>query len=315
MSAAKLPGPGPGGPCSSGPSGPGGPCSSGPGPSGAGPASGCAPGCASGCASGSVAGLAPMDEQALCQRFDKVLARIAQAAEKAGRNPKEIGLVAVSKFHPAAAVAALARHWQNRAANEGLPRPCFGENYLQEAVEKQAEVAALLAAQGCAHLPEWHFTGHLQSNKAKALTGRFSLLHTLDSEKLARILHKNQVEWCVGQPLPVPFPVLIQVNIGDEGQKSGVNPAALPSLARAVMQLPGLELRGLMCLPPDAGEAEAVRPYFAALRRLRDDLQQALGLALPCLSMGMSGDLETAVQEGSTLLRVGTDIFGPRPVL
>ncbi len=259
----------------------------------------------------------PEMEKQLRLRFDRVLERIALAAEKAERPRGEIGLTAVSKYHPASAVAALASYWQEKDRESGgkIGLPRFGENYVREALEKKAEVARLLENSAPVRL-EWHFTGHLQSNKAGQVLGQFALLHTLDSEHLAHILHKRwEKEAALIPANKDPFPVqavLLQINIGEEERKYGIDRASGLALARYVSALPGFDLRGLMCLPPQAGEPEAVRPFFAALRRLRDEIEQALGLALPCLSMGMSGDLEAAVAEGSTLLRVGTDIFGPR---
>lgn len=252
--------------------------------------------------------------QALRARRDAVRARVDEAARAAGRDPGEVTLVAVSKFHPAAAVAALAAAGQ-----------CdFGENYVQEALRKQAELADMIDKAGgdpagmTREAPQvrWHFIGHLQGNKAKDVVGRFALIHTVDSASLAQRLHQRL------SGLPAQGPdggasmqdVLLQVNIGDEAQKSGVDPDDLPALAEAVMALPGLRLLGLMCMPPVFDDGEASRPYFARLRQLRDALAVRVGLPLPHLSMGMSHDVEVAVAEGATIVRVGTDIFGPRPV-
>ena len=260
-------------------------------------------------------------EADLRDRLAAVRRRLADAAAASGRSPDEVRLVAISKTHPAEYVAALALAW-------GPGTPVFGENYVQEALAKQDAVAALLAqntdcagaslatsvdastsaAPPCPPAIEWHCTGHIQSRKAPDIVGRFSLIHTLDSEKLARNLHKI----ITTQGLPVQQ-VLIQVNVGREPQKSGVLPEDAEKLIDALRDLPGLSIEGLMCIPPLEGGAEDSRPHFAALRRLRDALRRSSGLALPHLSMGMSHDCVVAVNEGATLVRVGTDIFGSRP--
>ena len=226
---------------------------------------------------------------ALGERLEAVRSRLAGAARVSGRDLQDVRLIAVSKLHPAAAVAAA----------HSFGQCVFGENYVQEALAKQQALAALPL--------EWHFIGHLQVNKAKDVSGRFALIHTVDSQKLAETLSRRLPEGVAAQD------ILLQVNIGDEAQKSGVDAADLPALAEAVVGIPGLRLRGLMCLPPFFDDGEAARPFFARLRELRDDLQVRLGMQLPELSMGMSGDCEQAVEEGATLVRVGTDIFGPRP--
>nr|GBO97271.1 hypothetical protein YggS [Nitratidesulfovibrio sp. HK-II] len=257
--------------------------------------------------------LPPDDARALLDRRAAVRARVDAAARAAGRDPAGIILVAVSKYHPAASVAALVAAGQRD----------FGENYVQEALRKQAEVADMTGkAPSVVFSPEqgdgprWHFIGHLQSNKAKDVVGRFALIHTVDSDALARKLDQR----LAGMPAqgadgaPPVQDILLQVNIGDEAQKSGVDPDDLPALAEAVLALPRLRLLGLMCMPPIFDDGEASRPYFARLRELRDALAARVGLPLPHLSMGMSHDAEVAVAEGATIVRVGTDIFGRRPV-
>lgn len=238
---------------------------------------------------------------ALRERFDAVVSRLENAAKASGRDMADIRLVAISKTHPAAMLAELFAHWHTGT-------PVFGENYVQEALEKQQEVTALiLQTLNSRALPEWHFTGHVQSRKAKEVTGRFSLIHTLDSEKLADQIRKT----ALAENLP-PQPVLIQVNIGEEEQKSGIPVAEAEAFITAIGQIPQLRIDGLMCLPPFSEEAEASRPYFARMRELRDALRRSTGFALPHLSMGMSHDCEAAVSEGATLVRIGTDVFGPR---
>ena len=218
---------------------------------------------------------------------------MAAACERCGREAESVRLVAVSKFHPASDIAALVACGQRE----------FGESYLQEALAKQDELVGQDVL--------WHYVGGLQTKKAKAVVGRFGLVHSVDSEKLARELAKRAIEARLLQS------VLIEVNLGDEEQKAGVDEADLNELAELVVSLKkggcGLDLRGLMCLPPMFDAPEEARPYFEHLRELRDELSASLGLPLPELSMGMTGDFEAAIEEGATIIRVGTSIFGPRP--
>ena len=233
------------------------------------------------------------DAAVLRERWETVRGRLAAAVRAAGRAEGEVTLIAVSKLHPAEAMACLAACGQVD----------FGENYVQEARAKQTELSG---KPECAAM-RWHCIGHVQSRKARDVAGRFALIHSVDSLKLAVGLEKYLESSDARQP------VLIQVNIGGEVQKSGAAVEELPALAESVMDLPHLELQGLMCLPPVFGDGPAARPHFARLRGLRDELERRLGCALPHLSMGMSGDFEEAVAEGATLVRIGTDIFGPRP--
>ncbi len=253
----------------------------------------------------------------LAERFEAVSLRIAESAARSGRRPEDVRLVAVSKLHPAAAVAELVLC---RAAQSGLGRPLFGESYMQEAREKIPAVREILAAHasedGALAAPEWHFIGHVQSKKARDIAGRFALIHSVDSLKLAQALQKA----CQNRAVPVglddaapgPQKVLVQVNVGREDQKSGVAPEALEPLLLGIAAMPELALEGLMCIPPLARIGAESRPYFAMLRDLRETAQSLCGLALPELSMGMSDDFEAAIEEGATLVRIGTDIFGPR---
>lgn len=228
----------------------------------------------------------------LSRNLAEVRRRMAEACKRSGRAVDSVRLVAVSKFHPASDVLALVAAGQRE----------FGESYLQEALAKQDQ----LMGQDIL----WHFVGGLQTKKAKAVVGRFALVHSVDTEKLARELARRAAEARILQP------VLIEVNLGEE-QKAGVDEAELDELAGLVLSLRergyGLDLRGLMCLPPMFDAPEEARPYFAHLRGLRDGLAARLGVALPELSMGMTGDFEAAIEEGATLVRVGTSIFGPRP--
>lgn len=229
-----------------------------------------------------------LDEQRAKERLFRVRERIERACRGSGRDPSGVTLVAVSKFQPAQAVSAM------YACGQRL----FGENYVQEALAKMEALAE----------PDirWHFIGRLQKNKAKFVVGRFALVHTVDSLDLAQTLQKRAVAAGVVQP------VLIQVNLDDEPQKAGIAEADAPALAEAVAGLDRLSLEGLMVLPRALDDPEASRPAFARLRTLRDSLADRLERPLPILSMGMSGDLEAAVEEGATHVRVGTDLFGQR---
>jgi PLP dependent protein len=228
----------------------------------------------------------------LAKRLAAVKGRMAAACARAGRAPDSVRLVAVSKFHPASDIIALAAAGQRE----------FGESYAQEALAKQDA----LVDQDIL----WHFIGGLQTKKARQVAGHFALIHSLDSEKLARELAKRSCEARILQP------VLIEVNLGEE-QKAGVEESDLISLAELTVSLKkqgsGLDLRGLMCLPPQFDAPEEARPAFAYLRELRDDLSTRLDLPLPELSMGMTGDFEAAIEEGATIVRIGTSLFGPRP--
>lgn len=229
------------------------------------------------------------------ERLRAVQDRMAAAARAAGREVEDIELLAVSKLQPAAAVEEL----------HALGQLDFGENYLQEALAKREALA---------HLPiRWHFTGRVQSNKAKLAIGPFALLHGVDTVKLVHILQKHAGAYAQVHEKPFVQELLLQVNIGDEEQKAGVAPDQLEPLALEVMERPNLRLTGLMCLPPFLDDPEAARPFFARLRVLRDELEPRLGMKLPRLSMGMSMDFEEAIAEGATIIRVGTDLFGPRP--
>jgi len=210
-----------------------------------------------------------------------VRARIARAAARAGRRPRDITLIAVSKTQPAAAVIA--------AYAAGVRD--FGENRVQEAGAK------VVAVRAGGIEPRWHMIGHLQRNKVPAALDRFDILHSVDSEELARAIDVRARR---------RVPVLIEVNVAGEESKHGVPPAAVPALARLVGGLPNIDLLGLMTVAPQADDPEDVRPVFRELRKLRD----AIGLRE--LSMGMTDDFEVAVEEGSTFVRVGRAIFGPR---
>jgi pyridoxal phosphate enzyme (YggS family) len=224
----------------------------------------------------------------IAEALAKVTARIHQAAHAAGRDDQSVRLIAVSKTQPAAAIA------QAYACGQRD----FGENYLQEALEKQAELNALADAQ-------WHFIGPIQSNKTRAIAENFAWIHSIDREKVAQRLNDQR------PPNLPPAQICLQVNIDDESTKAGVSLTELPALAQAVSQMPRLQLRGLMAIPSASNTPAQQHQAFAKLAFALNDLNDQ-GFALDTLSMGMSGDLEAAIAEGSTMVRVGTDIFGAR---
>ncbi len=227
-----------------------------------------------------------MDFAALPERLAHVRAEIAARAA-AGGWTEPVTIVAVTKgFGPAAAAAALAA---------GLAD--IGENRVQEAVDKMADPRAAGAT--------WHLIGHLQRNKAKHVPGRFALVHTIDSWELALELDRRAAARGTRQR------VLVQVNVAEEPQKSGCEPGEAPALARRITTLEHLALEGLMTLAPFTEDADVQRRTFRGLRALRDGLKED-GLWLPTLSMGMSADYGTAVEEGATAIRLGTALFGPR---
>ncbi len=227
----------------------------------------------------------------LTANLEKVRHRVDDACRRANRNPADVTLLAVSKLQPAAALRDIAMAGQMD----------FGENYVQEAMQKMADLADLNLC--------WHMTGHVQSRKAGDVAGRFALIHTLDSQKLAAALERH----LVGKNLLQN--VLIEVNIAQEPQKGGIDPDHLQELGEYVLaNCPHLALRGVMCLPPVFDNGEAARPWFKKLRELRSDLAKGLDMDLPVLSIGMSGDFEAAIAEGATIIRIGTAIFGPRAV-
>jgi pyridoxal phosphate enzyme (YggS family) len=231
-----------------------------------------------------------LDSAALRARLTDVRERIATAAGRAGRDPSSIRLVAVSKTFSADAVRA--------AADAG--QIDFGENKLQEAVRKM---------DGTSDLPlRWHLVGHVQSNKARKAAARFDVIHSLDDAALIGRL--DEAASAAGRSIDV----LVQVDLAGEATKHGIRPDHLAHVFRAARACGAARLVGLMLLPPASVDPEAVRPYFAALRRLRDDLaSQGIDRAMLAeLSMGMSHDFEVAVEEGATLVRVGTAIFGAR---
>jgi pyridoxal phosphate enzyme (YggS family) len=214
--------------------------------------------------------------------------RIETATRDAGRSVDSVTLLAVSKGHSANSI---------RAVAEAGVRD-IGESYLQEALGKIEELRDLPLT--------WHFIGRLQANKTRVIAEHFDWVHGVERLKIAERLSEQR-------PFHAPpLNVCLQVNIGGEGSKGGVSVAELPALAAAVGALPRLELRGLMCIPPDEDDPTRQRMWFAAMRRALEDLNVA-GAGLDTLSMGMSGDFEAAILEGATIVRIGTALFGERP--
>ncbi len=226
-----------------------------------------------------------MNAPTLVDNIAKLNRRVSRALEKSQRAPGSAVVLAVSKTRPAGDI--------REAAAAGLQ--AFGENYLQEALEKIEALGDLSLV--------WHFIGPIQSNKTRAIAEQFAWVHSVDRLKIARRLSEQRPE-----QLP-PLQICLQVNISAEQSKSGVSLEELPALAQAVAALPRIQLRGLMAIPAASDDPDAQRQPFAALR------EAMAALAMPeldTLSMGMSADLEAAIAEGATIVRVGTDIFGPR---
>ena len=227
---------------------------------------------------------------AIADNLAAVRTRIADTARACGRDPQEIQLLAVSKTHSAQAVREAAQAGQRD----------FGENYLQEALDKQHAMANPALA--------WHFIGPIQSNKTRAIAENFAWVHSVDRLKIAQRL---SVQRPTSAP---PLNVCIEVNVSGEASKSGVLPQAAAALAEQVAALPQLKLRGLMAIPAPTSDLHQQRQAFAQVRALFDALNQR-DLNLDTLSMGMSDDMEAAIAEGATIVRIGTAIFGARPAL
>ncbi|HEY8354377.1 MAG TPA: YggS family pyridoxal phosphate-dependent enzyme [Methylophilaceae bacterium] len=223
----------------------------------------------------------------ISERLQAVLVGIEKAAIDAGRDPREVHLLAVSKAHSAAAI--------REAFGAGQRR--FGENYLQEALNKQQELGDLAI--------EWHFIGPIQSNKTQAIAQHFDWVHSIDRLKVAQRLSTARPDH-----LP-PLQVCVQVNVSNEATKSGVPLDEASDLARAISSMPRLTLRGLMAIPAPTSDIELQRSQFHQIRQLSETLQQQ-GLKLDTLSIGMSDDYPAAIAEGSTMVRIGSAIFGPR---
>ena len=241
-------------------------------------------------------------------RHEALLARIAAAAAACGRAPESVALLAVSKTFDADAVLALAAGGQR----------AFGENYLQEALAKMSacearahEGAPERSSDGAGRPAsagplEWHFIGPIQSNKTRPIAERFDWVHSVDRDKVARRLSEQRPAGLA------PLQVCLQVDVSGEATKSGCAPDEVPALARLVATLPGLRLRGLMAIPAPTEDPARQRAQFARVREAFEALR-AEGLPVDTLSMGMSADLEAAIAEGATMVRVGTALFGARP--
>ncbi|ANF56053.1 YggS family pyridoxal phosphate-dependent enzyme [Halotalea alkalilenta] len=231
----------------------------------------------------------PTTPQSVSDRFAQVSERLALALADAGRDPAAARLLAVSKTQPADRLRALYQAGQR----------AFGENYLQEALGKQAMLSDLDI--------EWHFIGPIQSNKTRDIAEHFDWVHSIDREKIAQRLNDQR-------PSDLPLlDVCLQVNVSQEQSKSGVAPEALLPLAQRIAAMPRLRLRGLMAIPEPCDDPVLQRAPFARLRALFESLRAELPQApLDTLSMGMSADLEAAITEGATMVRIGTAIFGPR---
>jgi pyridoxal phosphate enzyme (YggS family) len=231
----------------------------------------------------------------IAQNLACIRERVAAAARRAGRSPEEITLMAVSKTHPPERIR------EAYLAGQRI----FGENRVQEFAQKHEALTDLAGA-------EFHLIGHLQSNKARSAAELFASVDSVDSLRLADRLNQAAIR------LEKRLPVLIEINVGGEAQKSGLAPCSpeLEELLQAAPQLEALEFRGLMTVPPFTEDPEGSRPYFRMLHDIRHDLaaRKLTGIALDVLSMGMSHDFEVAIEEGSTSVRVGTAIFGTRPV-
>jgi len=219
------------------------------------------------------------------ENLQAVRQTITRSAERAGRDPREIVLVAVTKTFPVERI--------REALAVGLR--ILGENRVQEALPKIEEI-------GPANV-DWHLIGHLQTNKVKFIEGRFRMVQSLDAVGLVEALDRR---------IQSPLDVLVEVNVAEEPQKTGVLPADLGAVVNAVTAAHHLRLRGLMTVAPMVPDPETVRPVFRQLRLLRDKTSERLGVVLPVLSMGMTDDYATAVEEGATMLRLGRAIFGPR---
>jgi pyridoxal phosphate enzyme (YggS family) len=223
----------------------------------------------------------------LAANLERVLAQISDAARKARRSPDDVQLVAISKAHDADKIRAV----------HDLGQPIFGESRVQEARAKIPELPSSL---------RWHFVGHLQKNKIRHALPLFELFHSVDQVDLARDMNR------IAEEEGMHPRVLLEVNVAGEGSKFGFQPDKLRAEMETLLALPQLSILGLMTIPPLAEEAEASRRFFVQLRELRDDLQTEFHVDLAQLSMGMTNDFPVAVEEGATLVRVGTAIFGER---
>ena len=224
----------------------------------------------------------------LADNLEKIHQRIRVACERAGRNPDSVTLLAVTKTQPPEVVQS--------ASKLGLI--LFGENKVQEA---KAKIPL------CPGNLRWHMIGHLQSNKCRDAVELFKMIQSVDSLSLAQEINKR------AEQAARTLPVLLEVNVAGEASKFGYRPEQLLAELKELNALPRIEIHGLMTVPPWSAEAEKARPHFRRLREIKAQCEQTLGAPLPHLSMGMSGDFEIAIEEGATMVRIGTALFGPRP--
>lgn len=227
-------------------------------------------------------------QSSIRERVEAIRRRIETAALKSGRSPEDIKLMAVTKRVDVERI--------REAIEAGVS--IFGENYVQEA---EGKVETLKG-----EAIEWHFIGHLQRNKVKKAVRFFEMIHSIDSLRIVEEVNKR------AKLMGKKMKVLIQVNLSGEESKSGISREGLEGLIRGIQGMENLHLLGLMTLPPYFEDPEAVRPYFRALRTLRDEMEERVGIGLKDLSMGMSHDFEVAIEEGATIVRIGSAIFGPR---
>jgi hypothetical protein len=224
----------------------------------------------------------------LAANLETLRRRIRAACERAGRDPDSVTLLAVTKMQPPEVVQS--------ASKLGLI--LFGENKVQEA---KAKIPL------CPGNLRWHMVGHLQSNKCRDAVELFKMIQSVDSLSLAQEINKR------AEQAAKTMPVLMEVNVAGEASKFGYRPEQLLAELKELNALPRIEIHGLMTVPPWSAEAEKARPHFRRLREIKAQCEQTLGAPLPHLSMGMSGDFEIAVEEGATMVRIGTELFGPRP--
>ncbi len=223
----------------------------------------------------------------LAENLEQIEKRIQEACERAGRTRDSVMLLAVSKTHPPETI--------RDAVNLGLT--FFGENKIQEAKAK---------IPNCAGKARWHFIGHLQSNKCRDAVELFDMIHGVDSLAIAQEINKR------AEQLSKTMPILLEINVAGEGSKFGYQPEQMLAELEALNALPRLEVHGLMAIPPYTPAPEKARPYFQKLHELKQQAEAVLGVPLPHLSMGMSGDFEVAIEEGATIVRIGTSLFGER---
>jgi len=240
------------------------------------------------------------DQNIIANNLDVIRNKIINAAKRSGRNPEEITLIAVSKLNPAESVETAIAHKQLE----------FGENWVKELLEKEAAVAEYLKDNAITEPNDikWHFIGHLQTNKVKQLIGKTVMIHSVDSLKLATVIDNES------KKKDVITDILLEINIGDEESKYGISPNDAAGFADSLKDLKNIRIRGLMTVAPICEDPETNRPYFKKMRDLFVDIKAKNNdnISMDVLSMGMTLDFETAIEEGATHIRVGTGIFGAR---